>query len=169
MASGVSKRRTQKGSDVQELNLMPIMNLFITIIPMLLMITVTVHMALLSLNLAASGGEGAGGEGGEASDVEKVKEIKIILYTDRIEIREEGVSDPILIPAIFSPDGSTRHDYLALDDHLTEIKSRNEDVFEIGITPYPDVYYGTLIRAIDISKLRGFPEVKYERPRVMVL
>lgn len=170
MAIGVSKRRTKKSPTLQDLNLIPIMNLFITIIPMLLMITVTVHMALLSLNLMASGTAGGAGEGeGTGADEDRIKEIKIVLYTDKIEIREEGIADPIIIPTIELEDGSIRHNYFALDEAITEIKSRNEDVHEIRITPYPDVYYGTLIRAIDISKLRGFPEVKYERLRVGAL
>ena len=166
MAIGASKRRIQKSSGSQELNLIPIMNLFITIIPMLLMITVTVHLAFLSLNLTASGTAGTGDVESTAGSDQRMKEIKLVLYIDRFEIHEEGVRESIIIPSRELEDGSLRHDYLALDNVLLQIKERNKDINEIRITPYPDVYYGTLLRAIDISKRQGFPEVKYERLRI---
>ncbi len=163
MAQGASKRRIQKSTGPQELNLIPIMNLFITIIPMLLIITVSVHLALLSLNLAASGGDGGGGGEGAASDSERVKEIKLVIYPDKFELREEG-GDTFNIALI-----EGRFDYFRLDELLEDIKSRNPEVFEIRVTPYPDVLYDTLIRSIDVCKLKGFPEVKYERLRVGAL
>jgi len=163
MASGASKRRIQKSTGPQELNLIPIMNLFITIIPMLLIITVSVHLALLSLNLAASGGDDGGGGGGAGSGGDKIKEIKLVIYPDNFEIREEG-KDMIKIPL-----EEGRFNYFRLDTVLKEIKGRNPDVFEIKVTPYPDVIYDTLIRSIDVCKISGFPEVKYERIRVGAL
>lgn len=169
MAFGASKRRIQKSSHLQEINLIPIMNLFITIIPMLLMITVTIHMAYLSLNLSTSGTSGSGEGAGITGEGDKVKEIKLVLYADRFELTEEGFQEPIVIPARLNEEGNYRHDYFTLDAFLSEIKERNKDLNEIRLTPYPDVYYGTLIRAIDICKLRGFPEVKYERIRVGTL
>jgi hypothetical protein len=168
MASGASKRRIQKSTGPQELNLIPIMNLFITIIPMLLIITVTVHMAMLSLNLSASAsGEGGEGDGNGASG-DKVVEIKIVIYPDKFEVREEG-NEPVEIPLITTNEGTQKFDYFALDALLTEIKERNPEVYEIKVTPYPDVFYDTLIRAIDVSKVNGFPEVKYERLRVIAI
>jgi biopolymer transport protein ExbD len=166
MASGASKRRIQKSAGMQDLNLIPMMNLFIIIIPLLLTITVTVHMAFLSLDLSASG-TGGSGEGESSGQAEsRSKEIRLILYSDRFEIREEGVTDPIIIPARVSEDGTVVYNYAMLDNILAEIKTRNTEISEIRITPYPDVLYGTLIRAIDMSKIRGFPDVKYERIRV---
>ncbi len=166
MASGASKRRILKSSNLQELNLIPIMNLFITIIPMLLMITVTIHMAFISLNLAASGTSGSEESEGLSGSEAKVKEIKLVLYPDRIEIQEEGIRDPIIIPAIETEEGVIVYDYQTLDAMLANIKGRNQEIHEIRVAPYPDVYYGVLIRAIDICKMQGFPEVKYERIRV---
>jgi len=166
MASGASKRRIQKSAGMQDLNLIPMMNLFIIIIPLLLTITVTVHMAFLSLDLSASGTGGTGEADGVGQAETRIKEIRLILYSDRFEIREEGVNDPVIIPARSREDGSMVYDFGSLDNSLAEIKTRNTEIEEIKITPYPDVLYGTLIRAIDISKIRGFSEVKYERIRV---
>jgi len=166
MAFGASKRRIQKSSGPQDLNLIPIMNFFITIIPMLLVITVTVHMALLSLNLSASegggGGSGAGDGGGGAN--EPVKKIELILYLDRIIVTEEGRAETKL-PVMMDEHGVKKYDFKGLDKVLEEIKSRNENVNEVRVIPYLDVLYDTLIRAIDVAKLKGFTEVKYERLR----
>ncbi|MCB5230779.1 MAG: hypothetical protein WCX83_03055 [Candidatus Cloacimonas sp.] len=163
MAFGASQRRIQKSSGPEDLNLIPIMNFFITIIPMLLVITVTVHMALLSLDLSASGGGGGGsdgsGEGGAGAE-EKVKKIELVIYNNKFEVREEG-SNTLVLDQV--TDGlNNLYDFATLGSVLMEIKSRNENVNEIRVIPYPDVLYDTLIKAIDVSKLQGFVEVKYE-------
>lgn len=64
-----SAMRQQKSQTVpQEPNLVPIMNLFLTIIPMLLMMVVISQIALLALNFSqgesgVSYGQGGGGGG----------------------------------------------------------------------------------------------------------
>jgi len=145
---------------MEPLDMTPIMNLFITIIPMLLTMLVTVQLSYISLNLAATsqGGGGTGnGPGGE-----KIKVVKVILYNNRIEVQEEGAKSTS-IPTFFSQ-GNVKYDFVALDQTITDIKRRNPDLFNIKVVPYPDVTYNTLVRSIDICKIDGFPNVTYSIP-----
>lgn len=61
-----SEARQQKGQTApQEPNLVPIMNLFITIIPFL-MLMITIQVSLLALNFASDSTGSGGGDGPEA-------------------------------------------------------------------------------------------------------
>ena len=159
MPTRLSDKRRGDVPRFQPINLIPIMNLFIVIIPMLLMITVTVHMTILSLNLMASSGGGPGdGEGGGGSDEFR---IELILYPDRFEL-VEGSSAPTVIP-LKEVRGVKQHDFTSLYNLILETKERHPDVGVIRIMPHDDLFYGTLVKAIDICKFNGFPEVIYRR------
>lgn len=165
MATRLSSKRLGKAASFKPLNLIPIMNLFIVIIPMLLMITVTVHLTLMSLNLMATGeGVSAEGEGAGAAAEEGLK-IALVIYPDGFEVHE-GNRDPVTLPAEEQEDGDLRFDYRQLDQTLKGVKERNPDTFVISVTPYDEVLYDTLLRAIDVCKVTGFTEVKYQRVRV---
>ena len=60
MAYGPSKNRSASDSEPREPNLIPIMNLFIVVIPMLMTIMVSVHLAMIEITLPTSGGGAAG-------------------------------------------------------------------------------------------------------------
>jgi len=162
----LSSKRSKRKKGFQPLNLIPIMNLFITVIPMLLMIIVTVHMTLLSLNLMAdAGGSGGGeGEGGGGSADDKIV-IQLVIYPNRFELLE-GKRDPFVIGTEEREDGKMRYNYFALFDALEESKERNPEVIIISVMPFNEVYYDTLVRSIDVCKHAGFIEIGYERPRV---
>jgi len=114
-----SAMRQQKAQTVpQEPNLIPIMNLFLTIIPMLMMMVVISQIALLALNFSqGEGGVSYGqGGGGGGAQTEKV-EIHILgnqyaqenNTTIGMEIREAGFK-PMTIPAL-----NGYYDYVTLN------------------------------------------------------
>lgn len=159
---GVSSNRTSKLGEQQPLDLVPVMNLFITVIPMLLIITVSMHLALLALNIDPGGGsDGNGGNGGGGG--EDVMKIEVIIQVDHFEIREGG-EVTANIPAVQVSEGVYKFDFFALDKALSEAKERNEDIFVISVMPFDPVLYDTLLRTIDICKHNSFYEVSYELP-----
>jgi hypothetical protein len=160
MAFSPSKGRNTKMSGMEPLDMTPIMNLFITIIPMLLTMLVTLQLSYIALNLAATS-QGNGGSG-TGPGGEKIKIVKVVLYDNRIEIQEEGVSSTN-IPTYFA-NGQVKYDYVALDAAIISVKERNPNLYNIKVVPYPTVAYDTLIRSIDICKLDGFPNVTYSIP-----
>jgi biopolymer transport protein ExbD len=169
MAYRPSAGRNQRGATgPKEPDLVPIMNLFITIIPFLMLMLVISQVALVALNFTqGTGGGSEGGEGG-GGDLEQAKLEVIVMASENaankvfpgFEVREEG-RDPILIPLV-----NLQYDYPRLDDALSKIRERNPEVYDISVSPYPDVRYEHLIKTIDLCKEHNFVNVRYEPAQV---
>jgi len=71
----------------KEPDLVPIMNLFITIIPFMLYMLVIAQLALVALNFAPTGGGGGGGQGPGG---DKAEEKKIEVYIMNQDAPERG-------------------------------------------------------------------------------
>lgn len=155
MAYGPSKNRSRSQFEPREPNLIPIMNLFIVIIPMLMTIMVTVHLAMIEIVLQTESSGGGGGDQEQAEDIPKV--ITLALFPDRFEIKVEGVDDVIKIPQL----AAGTYDYFTLDKHISLLKERNEKQGTIDLLPDPSVKFDTLLRSIDICKSNNFPNIKY--------
>jgi biopolymer transport protein ExbD len=156
-------RNQKKQSPPVSPDLVPIMNLFMALIPFLLMMIVISQVALVALNFSASGGGGGGGEGGGSGATPK--EIKVIVMASEgnqifpgFEIREPE-SGPVMIR---NNDNKGRFNFVSLNTTLGNIKTRNQQLGDITIVVYPDVQYGTLIQTIDLCKQNGFPNVIYK-------
>jgi len=158
MAYGPSKNRSRSQNENREPNLIPIMNLFIVIIPMLMTIMVTVHLAMIEITLPT---ESAGGNGDDEAqelleeDIPKV--ITLALLPDRFEIMVEGMEDIITIPQL----SVGTYDYFTLDENIARLKKSNENQGTIDLLPDPSVKFDTLLRSIDICKSNNFPNIKY--------
>lgn len=165
MAYRPSAGRNQKSLQAPpEPNLVPIMNLFITIIPFLLLMLVISQVALISLNFSGKtggGGDGSGGGGG-GTDIKKVQVIIMAAEAPErglfpgFEIREPG-AEPIKIPF-----ANGFFNFVKLDETLKQIRENNPELYDIGVSPYPDVLYGPLIQTIDLCKNNDFVNVRYE-------
>ena len=157
MAYGPSKNRSRSQNEPREPNLIPIMNLFIVIIPMLMTIMVTVHLAMIEITLPTEAAGGGGGDDTEEQLEDLPKVITLALLPDRFEIMVEGVEDIITIPQL----SAGTYDYFSLDKSIARLKIRNEKQGTIDILPDPSVKFDTLLRSIDICKSNNFPNIKY--------
>lgn len=156
MAYGPSKNRSRSQNEPREPNLIPIMNLFIVVIPMLMTIMVTVHLAMIEITLPTEGA-GGGGDNAEEQLEELPKVITLALLPDRFEIMVEGVEDIITIPQL----SAGTYDYFTLDKNIARLKENNENQGTIDLLPDPTVKFDTLLRSIDICKSNNFPNIKY--------
>lgn len=163
-----SQARQQRSQTApEEPNLVPIMNLFVTIIPFLMLMVVVSQVALVALNFTSEGGPGAAGTGGGGG--ESVKQIEIhLMLLDKpdaelfqgMEIRDiDGTKHklPVLQGGVY--------DFYSLNNLLINLKKRHTDTSEIAVIVHPEVVYDTLIRTIDLCKQNGFPTVHYKNPR----
>lgn len=155
-------RNQKKQSPPEQPNLVPIMNLFMALIPFLLMMIVISQIALVALNFSAAGGGGGGGAGGGG---ETPKEIKVIIMASEgnqifpgFEIRESEGGNI----AIKNAENGGRFNFMSLNNTLGNIKANNQGLGDITIVVYPDVLYETLIQTIDLCKQNGFPNVIYK-------
>ncbi|MDA3814099.1 MAG: biopolymer transporter ExbD [Candidatus Cloacimonetes bacterium] len=158
MAYGPSKNRSRSQNETREPNLIPIMNLFIVIIPMLMTIMVTVHLAMIEITLPTeSAGGGGADEAQEQSEEEIPKVITLALLPDRFEIMVEGIEKIITIPQL----SVGTYDYFTLDENISRLKKSNENQGTVELLPDPSVKFDTLLRSIDICKSNNFPNIKY--------
>ena len=158
MAYGPSKNRSRSQNETREPNLIPIMNLFIVIIPMLMTIMVTVHLAMIEITLPTeSAGGGGADEVQEQLEEDIPKIITLALLPDRFEIMVEGIEDIITIPQL----SAGTYDYFTLDENIARLKKSNENQGTIDLLPDPSVKFDTLLRSIDICKSNNFPNIKY--------
>jgi len=159
MAYGPSKNRSSSQYEPREPNLIPIMNLFIVIIPMLMTIMVTVHLAMIEITLPTqSAGGGGGGDEDSQEQLEDIpKVITLALLPDRFEVKVEGIEDIITIPQT----SVGTYDYFELDQTISRLKESNENQGTIELLPDPTVKFDTLLRSIDICKSNNFPNIKY--------
>ncbi len=158
MAYGPSKNRSRSQNEVREPNLIPIMNLFIVIIPMLMTIMVTVHLAMIEITLPTESAAGGGGGDDAQEQLEDLpKVITLALLPDRFEIMVEGIDDIISIPQL----STGTYDYFTLDENIARLKENNENQGTIDLLPDPTVKFDTLLRSIDICKSNNFPNIKY--------
>ena len=161
MALAPSKSRNLIKKPPKEPNLIPIMNLFIVVIPMLMTIMVSVHLAMIEINLPTD----IGGGGGDEEQVEDPEElpavITLALYPDRFEIKVEDVKNITKIPALDTTTVPAIYDFADLDNKMSELKEEHEKQETIELLPDSTVKFDTLLRSIDICKSNGFPNIKY--------
>jgi biopolymer transport protein ExbD len=164
MAYRPSEGRNQKKQSPPELpNLVPIMNLFVTIIPFLLTMIVISQVAMVALNFSSAGG-GGGNDGGSGSGPGQAIEIKLILMASSgnqlfpgFEVRVAGEGGIL----IRNSDSDGFYNFVELDQILKVLQNR-KNTPDITLVVYPDVLYGNLIQAIDLCKQNGFTNVIYK-------
>lgn len=164
-----SEARQQKGQTApQEPNLVPIMNLFLTIIPFMLMMVVVSQVSLIALNFSqgegGGGGPGAGGSGAEVLEKVEIHTMGKVFQQNNqflgMEIREKGL-DIKRIPAV-----NDNYDYQAMDLAIKDLRSRKPNLTEVTVVMYPDVLFQDLMRTIDICKSNGLTSVNYKAAAV---
>jgi len=156
MAHPPSKSRNLQKKHPRPLNLIPIMNLFIVVIPMLMMIMVSVHLALIEIALPAAAEKKIEQEDQE----EPPPRIILALLPDKFEILV-GEDEEYTIPVKDVSDIFAKYDYNELNERMSELKTEYNEQNTIDILPDPSVKYDILLKSIDICKFNGFPAIKY--------
>ncbi|HAN41455.1 MAG TPA: hypothetical protein GX398_00035 [Candidatus Cloacimonetes bacterium] len=155
----------------KEPDIVPLMNLFLTIIPLLLYMLVIVQLALVALNFTPSGGGGGGGIQGPGGDGADEKKIEIYIMdqdaSDRglfpgFEIREPGQETHKIEALGKDVNDEYVYDFQALNEVLKQIRERNPNQTQISVSPYPSILYGPLIKTIDLCKHNSFTNVMYK-------
>ena len=158
MAHAPSKIRNLNRDNSKGLNLIPIMNLFIVIIPMLMTIMVSVHLAMVEIVLPKKGmATNAMNE-----EQEKPKTLRLNILTDAFEILIVEDERTINIPVLDNSTNPAEFNFLRLNDELMKLKEEFPDQPTMEILPDPDVKYDTLLRSIDVCKINDFPNIRYK-------
>ncbi len=160
MAYKPSMRRNTDNLEM-ELDIRPVMNLMVVLIPLLIVSAEWVKLSVLEINIPPSknvGGGGGGSDNQENKEKQKVLGLKIAISHEGISIanaatilaNEEGTAEGPTIPK--SSDGT--YDYELLKTKLIEIKKKiagkgfvDED--RAVITASADIEYQVIIDVMD--------------------
>lgn len=151
MAFPASKRAHTKNVDA-ELNLTPIMNVFVILVPFLLLTAVFAQTAILNLNLPV-----AGDTAEDESEESSLPKLMISITDKGFQIGSVGgFLEPINLV-----DG--KFDYATLKEKLLEIKQQYPEQSTAAIISEPQIEYDEIIHMMDNCILTGFDDISLAR------
>ena len=141
-------RSSSKKRDDDEVNITPVMNLFLVLIPFLLLTAEFVRIAVLELNLPATGA---------AKDPGKKDNKPLVLIMVRID--ENGIK--IKGPNVNSMIARTANSYEfeKLKKEIKQIKAKYPDTDEVMVQSTDNVTYENIVHVMDACRDNGFPNV----------
>ena len=133
----------------EEVNIIPVMNIFLILIPFLLLTAAFIKLAVLEISLPQIGKEAK-------SQQEQPKNLILVI----LAIKENGFQ--LKSPGFkFDPINkySENYNYQLLAKQLKEIKDKHNNAEDIIISPEPKVKYDIIIKTMDQCREIGFPNV----------
>lgn len=139
MAYRPSNRRHLKPSS-EDLNLTPIMNVFMIIIPFLLLTAVFAKTAIIDIYLPQEAGSSS------ATDTASEPQVLTVSVTDS-GFELGGVGNGMVIPKV-----SDRYDFKQLSEELTKIKERYPEKEDIVLLIQQNLPYETVVKIMDTAR-----------------
>lgn len=146
---GRIRRRKWKSSETEEtmVDLMPLMSVFVALIPMLLLSAVFLEMAVIPMNLPS------GSEAAEAkAPTRPPLGLSVIILDDAFAIEATGVSRRVVARA---NDGIEAE----LASTLAEIAGAYPENKDIVIGSGPKVHYKDIVDVMDVSREAGLANI----------
>jgi len=138
--------RSRRNPDA-DLNVTPVMNIFVILIPFLLLTATFVRIAIIDLSLPSLE------EGGQLSE-EELKNLTLLVVSIKPEGFEIKTSEK-KYPLIGKRDGD--FDFSALKRRLGEIKKRYPALEDVIISPASEIRYKVIVKVLDSCREAGFP------------
>ncbi len=143
-----AKKSTSDDVEMIDLDVTPIMNLFMVLIPFLVSMAVFTQLAIVDFSLPPSQSEGGGAEG-------ETKELDISIVITPKGYRVVGTGRKLdLVP---TSDGS--YQYEALRVLLKEIKFQYPSQRSVVLVMDGDVLYEDMVRFMDVCRESQFPDI----------
>ncbi len=161
-ASGRSRRKKR----AEELDLLPVMNLFCVIIPFLLFSASFLEITVIEMSPTEGIGQGGAGTTNLAKSEEELLQPRIIMTTDEMFLGTVFGTIPVCDAHWVEHDGETirSYDYSALGDELDNLRNElttqfpSVPVSKIIILAQDEIRYSNLIDAIDTAREYGFDQ-----------
>ncbi len=135
----------EKRIEGEELNITPVMNIFLILVPFLLLTAVFVKISILEFSLPGSDGGGSP----EGSAIVTV----LTISNDGFELKSKDLKFPPI-----SKRGD-EYDFATLVDKLIEVKQAHQTTEDIIIAPQAETKYDTIIKVMDRCRESGFPNI----------
>ncbi|MBN2412290.1 biopolymer transporter ExbD [candidate division KSB1 bacterium] len=142
-------RRLKGHAEETELNLTAVMNIFLILIPFLLLTAVFVRIAVLELSLPSLD------SAGRTAQAQKQKSTVINILV----INETGFELKSPDIKLSKLDKQNDYDWNGLKNQLTTIKEKYPESEDIIISPVSTIKYHTIISVMDRCRESGFPNI----------
>ena len=140
-------KRERKRED-PDVNITAVLNVFLIMIPFLLLTAVFVRIAVVELSLPSLG---HGGEG-----IQKPQSVVINILAikeDHFELKSTGLKFPDINGV------NDKSSYEELARRLKEIKQKYTDSQDIVISPVGSIKYDVIVKVMDRCRENGFPNI----------
>ncbi|MFH1761384.1 MAG: biopolymer transporter ExbD [bacterium] len=156
---GLSPSKRNKKSlgmdiDVKEVDITPIMNVFVILIPFLILMAVFTKIAIIDFSLPPAAAEGDSNEGKEENnEEEKALDLSISITNQGFAIR--GIPNPP--PVIEKVRG--KYNFTYLEQALRMIKREFVSQKSIVLISEGHVFYEDIIKVMDICRESKLPDI----------
>lgn len=143
-ALGRERRVEQK-----DLNIMPVMNIFLILVPFLLLTAVFVKIAVLEFSLPS-----LDKKPGETKAEQSTAVLTILAINEKgFELKTHGMKIPFILKK------QENFDFQTLVKKLQKVKNLHKDSEDIIIAPQISIKYDTIIKVMDRCRENGFPNI----------
>jgi biopolymer transport protein ExbD len=146
--SGDSRERT----DV-EVNLTAVMNIFLILVPFLLLTAVFARIAVLEISLPTGSGAGSG-----SSAPPEKSMLVIIAVRENGNMQIQTTTTQIVFETIYAKPNA-EYDYDTLIEQLKRLKLEFPWLEELVMQPSDNVKYDVIIKIMDRCREQGFPNI----------
>ncbi len=131
----------------EELNITPVMNIFLILVPFLLLTAVFVKISILEFSLPST-------ESAAAQEQNKNAVVTILAITNKgFELKSKGLKFPLIAMQ------NDTFDFRTLVQRLGAVKQKHQFTEDIIIAPEASIKYKTIIQVMDYCREGGFPNI----------
>lgn len=137
-----------------EVNLTAVMNIFLILVPFLLLTAVFAKIAVLEIALPTGGGEGPGG----ATPPPEKSVLFVIAVRENGNMQIQALTGQISF-AMIAGKMNNEYDYGTLVDQLKRLKTEYPWLEELVLQPSDNVKYDVIVKIMDHCREQGFPNI----------
>jgi biopolymer transport protein ExbD len=143
-------RKHKLGAD---LDLMPVMNLFLILVPFLLVTATFVELAVLDISLPELQSNARAAQQKQAQENKPAVLNLLAIRADGIELK----SPTFTFGSV--PRKTEGYDYDMLKSYLAQVKQKFPEAVDVVISPEDNIRYQVVIDVMDNCRAAGFPNV----------
>ncbi len=133
----------------EELNITPVMNIFLILVPFLLLTAVFVRISIIEFSLPSTEQQAAAEQTPNTPPV-----VTLLAIRDKgFELKSKGVT------ITFIAKKNEQFDFELLVEKLAEVKQLHRASEDIIIAPDTEIKYNTIIQVMDRCRENGFPNI----------
>jgi biopolymer transport protein ExbD len=137
-------RRLRRGQG-EELNLVPMIDIFTVLVTFLLMTAVFYRTVILELNLPTSQTQ--------VVPQQQSLELEVMVRKAKLQVSDRNSGLLTEFPNVTTPEGTSAYDVEKLNEYLQRVKARFPDKLDASVLLEPDIPYDAMVQVMDAVRL----------------